>query len=266
MSESQETSTVNKSADRPVVESFTSIAPFYDQLMASVPYRFWMTYIEALWRTHNIFPRRVLDLACGTGSMSLIMAKTGIDVVGVDRSPEMIDVARRKAKEQNEKIEYRVEDALTMTPIRPPVDSAICLFDSLNNILEHDALADAFRNVKRSLRDGGVFIFDVNTAYAFRHGMFNQRSSVMDEPLRYIWKSKYDESSQLCQVTMEFEIKPRGSQSERSFTEVHLQKAYSRVEIEDMLNDAGFGTVSSYDAYSLLKPKKRSDRIFWVAE
>ena len=246
--------------------SFTSVAPYYDKLMASVPYRFWLSYIEALWKTHGIKPRRVLDLACGTGTVSFLLAASGIDVVGVDISPKMIKAARAKQRKSGVgNVEFIIADASEMLPIRPSVDCAICLFDSLNNILDRDNLADAFRSVRESLADGGVFIFDLNTAYAFRQGMFNQRSSPLDEPLTYIWRSKFDEPRQLCTINMEFKILAHGDEPERRFTERHVQRAYSRVEVEDMLADAGFDDVTPYDAYSLFSPKKRSDRIFWVA-
>ena len=246
--------------------SFTSVAPYYDKLMASVPYRFWLSYIEALWKTHGVKPRRVLDLACGTGTVSLLLAGSGLEVVGVDISPEMIEAARVKQRESGKgSVEFKIADASAMLPITPSVDSAICLFDSLNNILDREKLTEAFRNVRESLASGGVFIFDLNTAYAFRQGMFNQRSSPLDEPLTYVWRSKFDEPRQLCTITMEFKILAHGDEPERRFTERHVQRAYSRVEVEDMLTDSGFDDITPYDAYSLFPPKKRSDRIFWVA-
>lgn len=247
------------------VESFTEIAPFYDQIMASVPYRFWLSYIEALWTTHGCRADRVLDVACGTGTVALLLAAKGKSVAGIDRSAAMIDVALRKAEEQNSDASFLVADASTMKPLRPPFDAAICLFDSLNNIVDPEALRAAIRNIRACLTGNGLFIFDMNTAYAFRQGMFNQRSSSLDAPVRYVWRSKFDPSTHICTVTMDFQIDARGSQPERRFTEQHVQRAYSRVEVEDMLTDAGFSEIQAYDAYTLFAPRKRSDRIFWVA-
>jgi ubiquinone/menaquinone biosynthesis C-methylase UbiE len=246
-------------------DSFTSVAPYYDQLMVSVPYRFWISYIEALWKTHGCKPTRILDLCCGTGTVSLLLAGKGHDVVGIDRSAPMIEVARRKNTDKKANVEFIVSDASRMEPIVPPVDSALCLFDSLNNILEPEDLRAAIRNLRASIAPGGLFICDMNTAYAFRQGMFNQRSSPMDAPMRYVWRSKYDERSHLCTVTMEFEVEARGQSPARKFTERHVQRAYNRVEVEEMLTDAGFEEITAYDAYTLFKPRTRSDRIFWVA-
>ncbi len=101
----------------PAAPSFTSVAPYYDKLMASVPYRFWLSYIEALWKTHGIKPRRVLDLACGTGTVSLLLAGSGMDVVGVDISPEMIEAAWVKQRESGAvNVEFRIADAADMPP------------------------------------------------------------------------------------------------------------------------------------------------------
>ena len=119
--------------------------------------------------------------------------------------------------------------------------------------------------MRACIRDGGFFIFDLNTAYAFRQGMFNQRSSSLDEPLTYVWRSAFDEPSQCCTITMNFKILAHGTEPERRFIERHVQRAYSRVDIEELLSQAGFSEITPYDAYTLFAPKKRSDRIFWVA-
>ena len=110
----------------------------------------------------------------------------------------------------------------------------------------------------------GLFIFDVNTAYAFKQGMFDQKSSHIDGPLQYRWKSTYDEDKRICTITMHFEYAD-GNGSSQQFTEIHVQKAYSTQEILSMLKEAGFGPVSVYDAYSLTPAKRRSDRLFFVA-
>jgi hypothetical protein len=94
--------------------------------------------------------------------------------------------------------------------------------------------------------------------------MFNQKSSKMDRPLSYIWRSKYDESTHICTVTMNFEIN-EPEQETQKFTEIHTQRAYTRMEVDEALQKAGFTDITSYDAYTLFPPKKRSDRIFWVA-
>jgi ubiquinone/menaquinone biosynthesis C-methylase UbiE len=249
----------------PIHDPFTRIAPYYDKLMVSVPYRFWVSYLEAVWKTHGCKPTRVLDIACGTGTVALLLANKGMEIVGVDISPAMVEQAKAKALRETANVECFAQDASQMTPIDPPADTAICLFDSLNNILELSKFEDALRNIKRSLTDGGLLIFDLNTAYAFRQGMFNQRSSKMDKPLSYVWRSKYDEPSHLCTVTMNFEI-DEPDQALQRFTEVHTQRAYTRGEVEESLRSAGFTEITSYDAYTLFPPKKRSDRIFWVAK
>lgn len=109
-----------------------------------------------------------------------------------------------------------------------------------------------------------MFIFDVNTAYAFRQGMFDQKSIPSDGPLQYKWKSTYDETTRLCHVTMNFDY--RTTNGDRvQFEELHVQRAYSTEEILKMLEIAGFRSTSVYDAYSLHPPKRRSDRLFFAA-
>jgi ubiquinone/menaquinone biosynthesis C-methylase UbiE len=245
--------------------AFDLVAPYYDLLMESVPYRFWLKYLHTLWAHHKHTPQNVIDLACGTGTLSLLMAKEGMLVTGVDIAEKMLEQARKKSSEAGLYVEYVHQDAAELNLVSNEFDTVVSLFDSLNNITEPGKLRDCFVRVRRHLAPSGLFIFDVNTAYAFRQGMFDQKSIPSDGPLQYKWKSTYDEATQLCRVVMSFDYKSEcGDRSQ--FEEVHVQRAYPTEEIRTMLDDAGFGPISVYDAYSLSPAKRRSDRIFFVAE
>jgi len=244
--------------------AFGLVAPYYDALMAGVPYRFWVEYLERLWALHGRKPRAILDLACGTGTVSRLLAARGYALTGVDLSEGMLDVARRRTGEDGLPIVFHQQDAaeLDLGPAR--VDAVICLFDSLNYILEPERLQSAFARVCAHLRPGGTFIFDVNTEYALAEGMFNQSCMRMNEPLRYRWRSRYDAEERLCTVRMDFSYDP-GTGVRESFREVHRQRAYGKDELAQWLRASGFGEVSVYDAYTMDPPKKRSDRLFYFA-
>lgn len=244
--------------------SFGPVAPLYDILMAGVPYRFWLDYLEKLWGRHGLAPRTVLDLACGTGTVSRLMAGRGLDVVGVDLSPGMLEVARQRAEDERLAIPFFQQDAAELSLEPRTFDATVCLFDSLNNILDGARLAQAFARVFRHLTAGGSFIFDLNTEYALAQGMFNQSCSRRDEPLHYRWRSRYDAEARLCTVHMHFSY-DNGSSPRQEFTEVHRQRAYHKEEILGWLRDAGFADVTVYEGYTLEPPKKRSDRLFYVA-
>jgi SAM-dependent methyltransferase len=226
---------VSEQSAEPIDSStaFELVAPYYDRLMESVPYRFWLKYLHTIWDHHNHLPQSVLDIACGTGSMSLLMAKEGMLVTGVDISGKMLDQARNKSIEEGLYVDYVEQDAADL-------------------------------DIRRHLINGALFVFDVNTAYAFKQGMFDQKSIPSDGPLQYKWKSSYNEEKRLCTVVMHFEYSS-GNGNRRLFEEVHVQRAYAVQELLAMLKEAGFDPVDVYDAYSLNSQKRRSDRLFFVA-
>ena len=244
--------------------AFGPVAPYYDELMAGVPYRFWVEYLERLWALHGRKPITVLDLACGTGTASRLLATRGYSVTGVDLSEGMLEVARRRTMKDGPPIVFYQQDAAELDLGAARFDAVICLFDSLNYVLEPERLQSALARVCAHLRPGGTFIFDVNTEYALAEGMFNQSCMRMNEPLRYRWRSRYDAETRLCTVRMDFSYDP-GTGVRESFLEVHRQRAYGKDELAQWLRAAGFSDVTIYDAYSTNPPKKRSDRLFYFA-
>ncbi|MDO8588923.1 MAG: methyltransferase domain-containing protein [Armatimonadota bacterium] len=243
------------------IQQFTEIARHYDALMAGVPYRYWVEYIEDILKRLDNRPSAVLDAACGTGNVSEILAEYGYDVTGVDISPEMVEVARSKTGEYGP-VDYHVQD-IAVLELGKSFDLIISLFDSLNYITEPNHLQKALARIAAHLAPGGVFIFDVNTEYALAHGFFNQANLDSRNYPKYIWSSSYDRNSRICTVTMVFEV--LDGAVTRQFTEVHRQRAYGVEELEEMIADAGLQLVDMFHAYTFSKPRRRSDRVFFVA-
>lgn len=241
---------------------FTAIPEHYDALMASVPYRFWVAYIRDILDHINYLPLSILDVACGTGTVSEYLDELGYDVTGVDISPGMIQVAKQKAEKRGSRAKYYVQDAAEMS-LDGRFELAISLFDSLNYITDEAHLARAMQRVAEHLVDGGYFIFDVNTEYALAHGFFNQSNIGSREYPKYVWTSSYDHGTRICTVKMVFEVLEDGEK--RQFTEVHYQKAYRLSELSSMLYDAGFEVIDCYEAYRFRPPTRRSDRVYFVA-
>lgn len=244
--------------------SFGPVTPFYDLLMAGVPYRFWTDYLQKVWKKHGQSPKTVLDLACGTGTVSRQLVSRGYVPTGVDLSAGMLAVARVRAAESGLSVPFIQQDAADLNLGEARFDAAICFFDSLNYILEAERVQSALARVYAHLVPGGSFFFDVNTEYALAEGMFNQSCTRKDEPLHYRWRSRYDPETRLCTIRMAFSHDD-GSGERKSFTEVHRQRAYSKDDLTAWLQAAGFTGVTLYDAYSLDPPKKRSDRLFYFA-
>jgi ubiquinone/menaquinone biosynthesis C-methylase UbiE len=238
--------------------AFTEIARYYDDLMAGVPYRLWVDYLEALLKRVGFSGHTVLDAACGTGNVSELLSKRGYEVVGADIAPGMIEVAKNK----HSKVEYFVQDMAELDLGRK-FDLAISLFDSLNYITDVDHLARAIERVGEHVVEGGYFIFDINTIYALAHHFFDQANLANDRYPHYIWSSEYDHATRICTVNMTFEVLDNGVS--RQFKEVHIQRGHSLEELEQMLIDAKFEVVEIFHAYRFRKPTRRSDRVFFVA-
>jgi ubiquinone/menaquinone biosynthesis C-methylase UbiE len=248
----------------PEFPAFTAVTPHYDRLMRDVPYRAWVRYLKQLLEVHNAAPVRVLDLACGTGTASELLHRAGYTVVGVDLSPGMIAEARRKAKCSLFPIEYHVQNASTLDIPGPAFDLCVSFFDSVNYINVPKDLQSAFIRVAAHLKPGGLFVFDINSAFALENGFFDQENTNTDDVLRYVWRSEYEEETRLCRVHMRFFLR-NGRGVDEEFREEHIQFAYTEQELRDMLDKAGFGEVATYHAYSLSPVRESSDRIFFVA-
>lgn len=238
--------------------SFGPLAPHYDVLMRDVPYAMWVEYYQLLLARHADDPRRLLDVACGTGTVAEMLAKRGFTVHGFDLSPEMIEVAQQRARKAKSGLSFEACDAAEFVSDQP-FDAAYSFFDSLNYIIDPHHLARAITRVARSLRPGGTFVFDMNTAYAFEAQMFDQTETRKNARIRYTWRGKYDRKSRIIRVEMDFE------RNGTRFQEVHVQRAYDSDEVREMLKDAGFERVAEYESYTLDPPQRASDRVHYVA-
>lgn len=238
---------------------FKEIAAHYDDLMAGVPYQLWVRYLENILQRLEFHPITILDVACGTGNVSEILADKGYEVVGVDIAADMIEIAQSKKSG----VEYHVQDMGELDLAGRKFDLAISLFDSLNYITDPAWLAQAIKRVGEHVVTGGVFIFDVNTEYALAHHFFDQANIASEHYPHYIWNSEYDHATRICRVNMTFEVIENGEK--RQFKEVHIQRAHSLEELSNMLTSAGFEVVDIFHAYKFRRPTRRSDRVFFVA-
>jgi len=247
-------------AVRPGQGEFEAVAPFYDALMAGVPYARWADYIERMLAVYNTPARNVLDLACGTGQVGVELLRRGYRALGADLSEPMARVCAG----QQPPLPAAVMDA-TRLGLRPEcLDLTVCLFDSLNYILEPEGLRRCFVGVHEALRPGKLFIFDLNTPRALKVGLFTQDNLASGALLQYRWEAHWEPARKLCRVDMWFRW--RGEGEPREFTETHYQRAYEEAEIAAWLREAGFARVDSYEAYSLRPVGALTDRMFFVAQ
>jgi SAM-dependent methyltransferase len=240
-------------------DAFRRLAPYYDELMATVPYTYWVKYVERLVRRFRRRPRRVVDLATGTGSVGLILAERRYQVTGVDLSAGMLAEAARKAALLGLQIEL-IEQDLAHLDIKQSFDLAVCLYDSLNYLTGTGDLQSCFRGVFNCLVPDGLFIFDMNTERALREELFTQNNLTRKQPFKYDWKSHYDPEAKVSRVEMRFWT-PEGDE----FSEVHYQRAHPIEDVSAMLVDAGFQIGGVFDAFTTSPPDETSERVHFVA-
>jgi len=240
-------------------DSFTRIAPHYDALMRTVPYKMWISYFQLLCAQAEHEPTRILDVCCGTGTVCELLHEHGYQMTGFDKSAPMIEAARQKAVLRDYDISYSAQDIADLT-LDQWFDTAVSFFDSLNYVTDPNQLREGFHKVARCLEPGALFIFDLNTEFAFANEMFDQQCLRKGADVRYRWKSKYDKVSRICTVTMEFWV------GDEEFVETHIQRAHSNEEIRQWLSEAGFHRVRWLNSYTLDRPTSRSDRVHYLAE
>jgi SAM-dependent methyltransferase len=242
-------------------DQFARIAPHYDALMENVPYAMWRDYVSqlALLAGCPMWPgSQVLDLATGTGSMALHFAERGCHVTGIDLSSAMIEEARRKARTRGLEATFHCWD-LADFDLPADFDHAICLYDSLNYLLDPDELKQAFAHIHDALKRAGILVFDVNTIHALERELFTQKSRP-GASVRYDWKSKYNPKTRTSRIKMNFRVEATGEQ----FSVVQRQRGYTDAELRSFLYKVGFGQITAYDAYRTTPPGPASDRVFYV--
>ncbi|MFW6035277.1 MAG: class I SAM-dependent DNA methyltransferase [Halothermotrichaceae bacterium] len=236
-------------------QAYTSaFASIYDDIMGAVPYSLWYDYLQELLDYYQKKPESVLDLACGTGNMSLLFERDGYQVTGIDRSADMLKTAFRKTN----KVKYICSD-LTEFTTGKKFDLAYCVFDSINYILNLEELKKVFKNVYNSLKDNGIFIFDMNTVSRI---MDIEPGSTMINGDGYscIWEDIVDRDNILWQVRLKIYLED----DERIYEELHQETSYPTEKVKLSLNEAGFNYVSIYNAYTFNNGDDDDNRIYYV--
>jgi len=219
---------------------YTRYAAIYDR---TGQHRFGetMTELTLHWLARrNISPGTALDLATGTGSAALALARQGITTTGVDSSPEMLDQARQKAEGEGVRVTWQQDDMRAFT-IAEPVDLVTCFFDSLNYLLEADDLRRCFASVNSALRPGGWFVFDINPIHRYATD-WNGSSDVAwsDDQLLCLFRAQFDAATHRSPLVLTvFEREHPDSDLWRRWEETHIERGYPLHEVSDLLDDAG---------------------------
>lgn len=242
--------------------AYESLAAAYDGLTTDVDYAAILQFFEEILRKEGKKPESVLDLACGTGSMSVLLAQRGYRVLGADISEEMLTVAAQKAADLVENPPYFICQPMQKLRLPSQVDAVCCLLDSLNYVTEPEACRQTMHRVYRALKQGGIFFFDINTPQKLR-GLDGQVFLDENEESYCVWRAEFDEAEKLCYYGIDLFCR-KGQLWQRSF-EQHCEYAYEPEELKAWLREAGFARVEAYADRCMEKPAENAQRIYFAA-
>ena len=243
------------------MDAYKELAVSYDRLTYDVDYAAVVDFYWQILEKEGAKPRTCVDLACGTGSVSVLLAEKGLDVVGVDMSEDMLTVAFDKACGMDNPPRF-ICQKLQELKLPRGVDLAVCALDSLDYITDPADCAEAIRRVYKALNPGGVFIFDVNTLEKLR-AMDGQVWLDEDDDVYCVWRGEFDEETNICSYGMDL-FQRQGDVWLRSFEE-HREYAYSRTQLTDYLKAAGFTHIEVYADRVFEEPREGEQRIYFKA-
>ena len=244
------------------MEAYTGFAQVYDTFMDNTPYKEWAERIRTILAKEGIKEGLVLDLGCGTGSLTTILSDLGYDMIGVDLSPEMLQIAQDKRKGRD--ILYLCQD-MREFELYGTVRAVVSVCDSVNYLTEDGDLTECFRLVNNYLDPSGLFIFDFNTLYKYRDVIGETTIAENREEASFIWDNYFDEEEQLNEYELTIFAK-EGNGLYRKFEEVHLQRGYTLSQMKEALKSAGMEFVDAFDSDTLKEPTDESERILVIAK
>ena len=234
--------------------AYEALAASYDRLTNDVDYEATVAFYEEILQQEGLRPRTAVDLACGTGSVTAILARKGIQTIGIDMSEEMLTVASQKTSDAR-----FICQSLQEMRLPRAVDLAVCALDSLDYITDPEDCQEAIRRVYKYLNPGGIFIFDVNTPEKLR-AMDDQVFLDEDDDVYCVWRGEFDEETNICSYAMDL-FQRKGNLWERSYEE-HCEYAYSAEQLVGYLKAAGFTHIRVYGDRLLAAPQEGEQRIY----
>lgn len=246
------------------MEAYTSFAAVYDTFMDNIPYEEWEKYLKSLLYEYGVREGLVLELGCGTGNMTEILAQSGYDMIGVDNAEEMLEIAIKKRMKSGLDILYLQQD-MREFELYGTVKAIVSVCDSVNYILEEEELEEVFRLVNNYLDPGGVFIFDFNTVYKYREILGDQTIAENREECSFIWDNYYYEEERINEYELSLFIREGDSELYRKYQETHFQKAYDLETMKRLITQSGLEYITAYDAFTKEAPTRVSERIYVIA-
>ena len=246
------------------MSAYGALAHWYDQLTGDVDYAGWADWLERHFAKSRVPVSLVLDLACGTGSLTRELAQRGYEMIGVDLSPEMLAEAAEKNQDVDGIPPIFLCQSMDKLNLYGTIDACVCCLDSVNYVTDPKKLQKAFERVYLFLMPGGVFLFDINTPEKLR-GLDGQVFLDETEDAYCVWRAEYSQRSRICSYFMDiFRLDEESGLWERG-EELHRERSYEPQELVEYLTQAGFQDIRQYGNLKMRSPKPGEDRIFFTA-
>lgn len=243
-------------------DSYSVLARHYDSLMDEIDYAGYADFYDKIIEKYApSLPKRLIDLGCGTGSISVLLAEKGYEVTGVDLSCEMLSAALKKASDKHIKM-LLVEQDMAKLDCGNGYGSAICSFDGINYLAKREELAQCFERTADSLCEGGVFVFDVNSKYKYENIIADNTFIYETEDLFLSWQNYYMKEKSVCDFYLTFFEKH--GESWRRTDEYQRQRMYSDKTLQNALEKSGFEICERFSDISFASVTAESERIFYV--
>ena len=255
------------------MEVYRDFAAVYDELMDNTPYELWGERLDSLIKKYGVSkPERdaeglldseknlVVDLGCGTGTLTELMYAKGYDMIGVDMSESMLNIAMKKKEKSGNEILYLLQDMRELE-LYSTVGTVFSVCDSLNYILEEKELLDVFSLVNNYLFPGGLFIFDFNTEYKYREVIGNTTIAENRDDCSFIWDNYYDPEEEINEYDLTVFVREEGEHFRR-FTETHFQRGYTPEQMRHLVEEAGMIVLEMTDADTGEKVTAESERVY----
>ena len=241
--------------------SYSSFASVYDSLTFNVDYEKRADYITEILKQNNITEGLLLDLACGTGSLSVEFAKRGYEVIATDASADMLMEAQNKAFSEGFNIMFLCQK-MEETDLYGTVGAVVCSLDSVNHLPSYEEVKKTFQVLKNFVDDGGIMIFDVNTLYKHRNILGNNTFVYDEKDVFCVWQNRLFEDNKTVGINLDFFVKD-GAKYQR-FNENFKEVAFTDEEITSAVEGAGFKVLNRYTDFTFDPPKEDTERVYYV--
>ena len=246
------------------MSAYGFLAGSYDTLTEDIDYPGWADYAERQFHRCGRPVRTVLDLACGTGTLTRELTLRGYELIGMDRSPDMLAQAAEKSRDLPGEPPLFLCQSMERLDLYDTVDACVCCLDSVNYVTDPRRLKQAFARVRLFLNPGGIFVFDINSQEKLA-ALDGQVFLDEREDVYCVWRAEFSQTRRICTYHMDiFRLEPASGLWERA-EETHRERAYSTQELTQMLLEAGFGRVEVCGDRSMDAPEPGEQRIFFIA-